>query len=187
MLFDLGLEVFYCSQILDGKPTSSYFHFRSVLLFSLFLCRFFYYFPLTCWYLSSFVFGQNAFLLRKPNTIWVENLNKNRKWIGNTQKYESSIGYKKDYETCEKWRAYIILYKHAFMWSHFSQVWHFVTPWTVACQAPLCPWDSPGTSTRVGCNALLQGIFLTQGLNPRLLCIPHWQVGSLPLAPQGYS
>ena len=27
----------------------------------------------------------------------------------------------------------------------------------------LCPWDSPGKNTRVGCHALLQGIFLTQG------------------------
>ena len=30
----------------------------------------------------------------------------------------------------------------------------------------LCPWDSPGKNTRVGCHSLLQGIFLTQGLNP---------------------
>ena len=27
----------------------------------------------------------------------------------------------------------------------------------------LCPWDSPGKNTRVGCHALLQGIFPTQG------------------------
>ena len=32
----------------------------------------------------------------------------------------------------------------------------------------------------MACHALLQGIFLTQGSNPRLL---HWQAGSLPLAP----
>ena len=32
-------------------------------------------------------------------------------------------------------------------------------------------------------HALLQGIFLTQGLNLCLLCLPHWQVGSLPQAP----
>ena len=32
---------------------------------------------------------------------------------------------------------------------------------------------------------LLQGIFLIQGLNPGLLCLMHWQVGSLPLAPPG--
>ena len=30
-------------------------------------------------------------------------------------------------------------------------------------QALLCPWDSPGKNTGVGCHALLQGIFLTQG------------------------
>ena len=35
------------------------------------------------------------------------------------------------------------------------------------------------------CHALLQGIFLIQGLNPHLLCLLHWQVGSLPLVPPG--
>ena len=34
----------------------------------------------------------------------------------------------------------------------------------------LHPWDFPGKSTGVGCHFLLQGIFLTQGLNPGL---PH--------------
>ena len=33
----------------------------------------------------------------------------------------------------------------------------------------LCPWDSPGKNTGVGCCALLQGIFLTQGSNSSLL------------------
>ena len=32
----------------------------------------------------------------------------------------------------------------------------------------LCPWNAPGTSTRVGSCSLLQGIFLAQGLNPGL-------------------
>ena len=36
-------------------------------------------------------------------------------------------------------------------------------------------------NTRVDCHFLLQGIFLTQGLNPRLLRLPHWQTDSLPL------
>ena len=31
-------------------------------------------------------------------------------------------------------------------------------------QKHLCPWDSPGKNTRVGCHCLLQGIFPTQGL-----------------------
>ena len=33
----------------------------------------------------------------------------------------------------------------------------------------LHPWNSPGKNTGVGCHFLLQGIFLTQGLNPGLL------------------
>ena len=38
-------------------------------------------------------------------------------------------------------------------------------------------------NTGVGCHALLQGIFPTQGLNLCLLCLLHWQAGSLPLTP----
>ena len=48
-----------------------------------------------------------------------------------------------------------------------------------------CPWDSPGKNTGVGCHALLQEIFLTQGLNLNLLCFLHWQVSSLSLQPPG--
>ena len=33
----------------------------------------------------------------------------------------------------------------------------------------------------MGCHALLQGIFPTQGLNPCLSCLLHWQADSLPL------
>ena len=39
--------------------------------------------------------------------------------------------------------------------------------------------------TGVGCHALHQGIFLTQGVKPHLLPLLHWQLGSLPLAPPG--
>ena len=49
----------------------------------------------------------------------------------------------------------------------------------------LCPWDSPGKNTGVGCHDLLQGIFRTQGLNPHFLHFLHWQTGSLLLAPSG--
>ena len=49
----------------------------------------------------------------------------------------------------------------------------------------LCPWDTPTKNTGVGCHALLQGIFLIQGSSLCLLCLLHWQAGSLPLAPPG--
>ena len=45
--------------------------------------------------------------------------------------------------------------------------------------------DSPGKDTGVGCHALLQGIFPTQGSIQRLLCLLQWQAGSLPLVPPG--
>ena len=38
----------------------------------------------------------------------------------------------------------------------------------------LCPWDSPGKNTGMGCHALLQGIFLTQGSNLCLSCLLYW-------------
>ena len=33
----------------------------------------------------------------------------------------------------------------------------------------LCPWDSPGKNTGMGCHFLLQGIFPTQESDPGLL------------------
>ena len=43
--------------------------------------------------------------------------------------------------------------------------------WTAAARL-LCPWDFPGKNTAVGCHFLLQGIFLTQGWNPRIVTTP---------------
>ena len=45
--------------------------------------------------------------------------------------------------------------------------------------------DSPGKNTRMGCHSLLQGIVPTQGSNPCLLCLLHWQLDSLPLCHLG--
>ena len=49
----------------------------------------------------------------------------------------------------------------------------------------LCPWDSPGKNTRVGCHALLQMIFLSQGIKPTSPVPPALQVDSLLLSHQG--
>ena len=71
-----------------------------------------------------------------------------------------------------------------FVLSCFSCVRLFGTLWTVAHQDPLSMrffrqkyWS--------GCHALLQGIFPTEGSNPDLLRLLHWQACSLPLAPSG--
>ena len=73
----------------------------------------------------------------------------------------------------------------------------FPFPWAVLCRSVmsdsfpphrlwparlLCPWDSPGRNTGVGCHALLQGIFPTQGSNPGL---PHCGQILYPLSHQG--
>ena len=47
----------------------------------------------------------------------------------------------------------------------------------------LCPWNSPGKNTGVGCHSLLQGVFSNQGWNPgspalwadSLPSVPPWQ------------
>ena len=68
--------------------------------------------------------------------------------------------------------------------SRFSHVQLFVTPWTTAHRAPL----SMGFIQEEHWNGLPcppPGIFLNQGSNLHLLCLPHWQAGSLPLTPPG--
>ena len=49
----------------------------------------------------------------------------------------------------------------------------------------LCPWDTPGKNTRMGCHALLQGIFPTQESNPHLLCLLHCKQILYPLSHLG--
>ena len=52
--------------------------------------------------------------------------------------------------------------------AHGNKTTKFVTPWTVAPRL-LCPWNSPGKNTGLGCHSRLQRILPTQGLNPGLL------------------
>ena len=56
---------------------------------------------------------------------------------------------------------------------------HSLRPYGLQPARLLCPWDSPGKNTGVGCHALLQRIFLTQGSNPCLLGLLQWQAGYL--------
>ena len=62
-----------------------------------------------------------------------------------------------------------------------SVVSNFLQPYGLQPAKLLCPWDSPGKNIGVGCCALLQGTFLTQGSNLLHLRLLHWLVGSLPL------
>ena len=47
----------------------------------------------------------------------------------------------------------------------------------------LCRWNFPEKKTGVGCHALFQVIFPTQGSSPHLLRLLPWQADSLPLEP----
>ena len=58
-------------------------------------------------------------------------------------------------------------------------------PMGCSLPSPSVLGEPPGKDSGVGCHALLQGIFPTQGSNLRLLCLLHWQAGSLPQAPPG--
>ena len=62
-----------------------------------------------------------------------------------------------------------------------SRVQLFATPGTVPARL-LCPQDSPGKNTGVGCHFSSPGIFSTQGSNPFLL---HWQADFLLSEPPG--
>ena len=59
-----------------------------------------------------------------------------------------------------------------------------VTPRTVPARI-LCPWDSPGKNTALGCHFLLQGLSPTQGSNPCLLHLLHSRLILYPLSHLG--
>ena len=101
--------------------------------------------------------------------------------LGNSKDRGALVGYRPwgckrvgcDLETRQQQQESI--YLPTYVISHqfssvqlLSHVWLFATPWTVACQAPLS-MEFPGKNAGVGCQFLLQEIFLTQGLNPCLL------------------
>ena len=65
------------------------------------------------------------------------------------------------------------------MLNQFSLVQLFATPWTVACQAPL----SMGFFSQEYWSGLpipLPGDLPNPGFELHLLCLQHWQAGSLP-------
>ena len=66
--------------------------------------------------------------------------------------------------------------------SQYICKWHLLGSHGLYPGSLLCPRDSPGKNTGVGCHALLQGIFPTQGSNPGL---PHCRQILYQLSYQG--
>ena len=67
---------------------------------------------------------------------------------------------------------------------HFSHVWHFVTPWTVAHQAPLS-MGFPRQEYWSGLPFPPPGDLPDPGIKPISLASPALQADSLPLVPPG--
>ena len=67
----------------------------------------------------------------------------------------------------------------------FSPVQPPATPWTLAHQAPLSMMGLSRQEYWSGLPFSLQGIFPTQGSNPRLLCLSQGLADSLPLESSG--
>ena len=61
-------------------------------------------------------------------------------------------------------RAEVYVMRHVCLGTSVSRVWLCATHELQSARL-LCPWDSPGKNIGVGCQFLLQGILLTQGLN----------------------
>ena len=82
-------------------------------------------------------------------------------------KFPSHLGCHKTLNSlCSTESSHYLFYTWRWKWEcySFSCVWLFVTPWTVACQAPLS-WNSSGKNTRKSGHFFLHGIFPTQGSN----------------------
>ena len=168
----------------SGSP-----HLKGKILDATVLCVYMVTLNIGLWQISFAMGGLKAAIAVHVTGLW-ERL-KSKPYIGCPQLQLNKLPFLKMEIKTEHTSKSSLLWKfsniflgmHVYMLSCFSWISLFVTLWIVAHQAPL--WDSPSKHTGVGSPALLLGIFLTQGSNPRLLLLLHWQVGSLPLPPPG--
>ena len=73
---------------------------------------------------------------------------------------------------CSTWRFYLCVYVRSVMSDSLQSYGLYPT-------RLLCLWNFLGKNTGVGCHFLLQGIFLTQGLNLHFLHLLYW-LGEFP-------
>ena len=103
-----------------------------------------------------------------------------RFWVGREEEGRRDRSWADEDKTMTlRQRSYIRLLLFAVVVSDSLQ------PYGLQPTRLLCPQDSAGKITGVGCHALLQGIFRTQRLNLRLLHLLYWLAGSLSLTPPG--
>ena len=108
---------------------------------------------------------------------------KNKTAVKENRNYSSKIDMNDSQK--QQWADQtIILIPNICMLGHFSHVWLFAAPWTVACQAPL----SMGFFRQeygAGCHFLIQGIFLTPGVEPTTPAAPALAGGFFITEPPG--
>ena len=73
------------------------------------------------------------------------------------------------------------MYMYVYIYTHVCRHAKSLQSYPTFCD----PMECSHQNTEGRCHFLLQRIFPTQGLNPCLLCLLHWQAGSLPPAPPG--
>ena len=77
--------------------------------------------------------------------------------------------------TLNHWCIIFVCYTTSLSWFFFfsfSNLGSFLRPFGLQPAKLLCPWDSPGKNTGMGCHFLLQGIFLNQG-QTQVSCIAN--------------
>ena len=119
----------------------------------------------TCTYLGTFAKESSAFLFQMPLFF-----------------HWSSFLYWLYFFHSIKCFAYCLLFSF-YCFSYFSvcSVVQLLATHGLQPSRLLCPWNFPGKNTGADCPFLLQGIFLSQWINPCFLCFLHWQVESLTL------
>ena len=128
--------------------------------------------PWNIWLINNREESLNTVFLILKSQLWSttqepEEANSHRGW--NSLKY---------FKICdmEERRSWLHSKVQACVLSCFSRV--SLQPYGLQAARLLCPRDSPGKNTGMGCHAIFQGILPTQGWNPSLLCLLHWQMGS---------
>ena len=83
--------------------------------------------------------------------------------------------------------AHTCMHVHARTCQVTSVMSDSVQPFVLYPARLLCPWSSPSKNTGVSCHAFLQGIFLTQELNPTSLMSPALAGRFFKTSPPGKS
>ena len=120
---------------------------------------------------ASLTFSSSSYKLKVLVDTWIQ-VHKNKMCVYICiYRFIDVYLYTRDIYMC----VCIYIHTHTHMCLFTSVVADSLWPHGLQPTRLFCPWDSPCKNTGVGCHALLQGIFLTQGLNSGLLQLLHFR------------